>query len=83
MKALQFREITVERCIESEGPSFFPGFIFPNYDQDAFEDECHDWLKPYFVDAESGRLLMSLHSYIIKTPKHTIIVDTCIGNHKH
>ena len=77
MKALQFREITVERCIESEGPSFFPGFIFPNYDQDAFEDECHDWLKPYFVDAESGRLLMSLHRYIIKTPKHTIIVERC------
>ena len=83
MKALQFGEITVERCIESEGPSFFPGFIFPNYDQDAFEAECHNWLKPYFVDAESGRLLMSLHSYIIKTPMHTIIVDTCVGNHKH
>ena len=79
MKALQFGKMTVERCIESERPSFFPEFIFPNYDQ----DECHDWLKPYFVDAESGRLLMSLHSYIIKTPKHTIIVDTCIGNHKH
>ena len=38
MKALQFGGITDERCIESERPSFFPGFIFPNHDQ----DECYD-----------------------------------------
>ena len=28
MKALQFGEITVERCIESEGPSFSRGSSF-------------------------------------------------------
>ena len=83
MKTLHFGETTVSRCVESEGPSFFPGFIFPDCDPDAFEAERRDWLDPHFVDADSGRLLMSLHSYIIKTPQHTILVDTCVGNHKH
>ena len=26
---------------------------------------------------------MSLHSYVIRTARHTILVDTCIGNDKH
>src|SRR3546814_5764413 len=25
---------------------------------------------------------MSLHSWIIRTDRHTILVDTCVGNHK-
>ena len=83
MKTLRFGETTVERCVESEGPSFYPGFIFPDCNPDAFEAERKDWLDPHFVDEESGRLLMSLHSYIIKTARHTILVDTCVGNHKH
>lgn len=83
MKKLHLGETTVERCIEAEGPSFHPGFIFPDLDPEAFEAERQDWLDPHFVDAESGRLLMSLHSYIVRTPRHTVLVDTCVGNHKH
>ena len=83
MKTLRFGETTVERCVEAEGPSFFPGFIFPNLDMDAFEAERRDWLDPHYVDTETGRLLMSLHTYIIKTERHTVLVDTCVGDYKH
>ena len=65
MRTLYFGKTTVSRCVESEGPSFFPGFIFPDCDPDALEAERRDWLDPHFVDADSGRLLMSLHNYII------------------
>lgn len=82
MQALRFGEITVERCVEAEGPSFYPGFIFPDFDAQAFEAERH-WLESWSLDAKTGRLLMSLHSYVIKTRHHTILVDTCVGNDKH
>ncbi len=62
MKTLRFGEMTVQHCVESEGPSFYPGFIFPDSNPDAFEAERQDWLDPHFVDAESGRLLMSPQS---------------------
>ena len=43
---------------------------------DAFEAERRDWLDPHYVDTETGRLLMSLHTYIIKTERHTVLIDT-------
>ena len=30
----------------------------------------------------AGSLMMSLHSWLLRTPRHTILVDTCVGNHK-
>jgi glyoxylase-like metal-dependent hydrolase (beta-lactamase superfamily II) len=39
------------------------------------------WLRPHFAD-ENGRLRMSIHSFIVETPDHRIVVDTCLGNDK-
>jgi glyoxylase-like metal-dependent hydrolase (beta-lactamase superfamily II) len=81
MKPLHFAGITVERLVEAEGPSFFPGFIFPEHDPAALQAE-REWLEPRFFDAATGRLVMSLHTYVIRTAHHTILVDTCVGNDK-
>ena len=81
MKTLQFGETTVSRCVDprdefSRDLSFLTVIRTPSKPNVATG-------SPHFVDADSGRLLMSLHSYIIKTLQHTIVVDTCVGNHKH
>jgi glyoxylase-like metal-dependent hydrolase (beta-lactamase superfamily II) len=39
------------------------------------------WLIPHFA-TEEGRLKMSIHSLIVETPKHRIVVDTGLGNDK-
>jgi glyoxylase-like metal-dependent hydrolase (beta-lactamase superfamily II) len=39
------------------------------------------WLIPHFAN-EEGRLKMSIHSLIVETPKHRIVVDTGLGNDK-
>lgn len=39
------------------------------------------WLQPHFAD-ETGRLRMSIHSFVVETPDQRIIVDTCLGNDK-
>ena len=39
------------------------------------------WLIPHFAN-EEGRLKMSIHSLIVETPKHLIVVDTGLGNDK-
>jgi len=41
-----------------------------------------DWLDKDFYAADSGSFRVSIHSWVIKSPTHTIIVDTCGGNHK-
>ena len=39
------------------------------------------WLIPHFAN-EDGRLKMSIHSLLVETPEHRIIVDTGLGNDK-
>ena len=39
------------------------------------------WLIPHFATDE-GRLKMSIHSLVLETPKHRIVVDTGLGNDK-
>ena len=75
-------DMTVSRIVEYEGPIFPPGFLFPDADDEALRAHA-DWLQPAFIDPDSGHLIMSFHSYVVRTPRHTILVDTCLGNHKH
>src|SRR6516165_3911615 len=39
------------------------------------------WLIPHFA-TEKGRLKMSIHSLVVETPGHRIVVDTGLGNDK-
>src|SRR5215475_395516 len=39
------------------------------------------WLIPHFA-TEEGRLKMSIHSLVVETSKHRIVVDTGLGNDK-
>jgi glyoxylase-like metal-dependent hydrolase (beta-lactamase superfamily II) len=40
------------------------------------------WLKPKAIDPATGALLFTLQGYVVRTSHHTILVDTCVGNHK-
>ena len=44
-------------------------------------EENRSWLAPSALDAD-GNLVLCFQSYIVKTPRHTILVDSCIGNDK-
>ena len=48
----------------------------------AVVEKHRDWLMPRFIDPESMMVTLCIQSYIIKTAHHTILVDTCVGNHK-
>jgi glyoxylase-like metal-dependent hydrolase (beta-lactamase superfamily II) len=74
-------DLTIHRVIESEGPLFDPLVFFPTLTQEML-DENQSWLKPAYVDPASGQLMLCVQSYIVRTPHHTILIDSCIGNHK-
>ena len=72
-------EISVTRVVENEG-AFAPlDFLLPGASAALLEE--HRWLRPGCVDA-AGRVIMSFHSYVLRTPRHTILVDGCVGNGK-
>lgn len=72
-------DISVTRVVESEG-SFAPiDFLLPGVTSELLQ--ANRWLRPDFVD-DANNVVMSFHSYVLRTPRHTILVDGCVGNGK-
>jgi len=71
--------IRVGAVVETAGPTR-PTWLFPSATPEAVERH-RAWLAPHFLDGE-GRLLQSVHTFVVKTPDLTVLVDTCIGNDK-
>ena len=71
----------ITRIEELIGPLFDPVTFFPDYSAEVVAKH-RDWIYPNHIDQDSGRIIASMHSYLIETPHHKILVDTCIGNDK-
>ena len=74
-------EVEITRVLEFESALFEPAVIHPEVSPDTIQRHL-DWLKPTLMDPVSGLLVFAFHSTIIKTPRATILVDTCSGNDK-
>ena len=81
MAAHVIGDVTIDRVEENAGPSFLPGQLYPDWTPEALERHRH-WMVPRAFHERSGRLVMSLHSWILRTGRHTVIIDTCVGNCK-
>ncbi|HRD77188.1 MAG TPA: MBL fold metallo-hydrolase, partial [Hyphomicrobiaceae bacterium] len=40
-------------------------------------------LAPRHYDPKTGKIILCIQSYVVRTKHHTILVDTCVGNDKH
>lgn len=81
MKPQTLGDVTVSKLVEFEAPFIEREYAIPESTRDVF-DAHKDWLAPHFLDYENDLLIFSFHTFIVKTPHHTILVDTCVGNHK-
>jgi glyoxylase-like metal-dependent hydrolase (beta-lactamase superfamily II) len=73
-------EMTVHRIVEMEY-GFTPALEFlPALKPEVLaENRC--WLIPRALDAQDN-LVFCFQSYVVQTGRHTILVDSCIGNDK-
>ena len=74
-------DTSVTRIEEQFGPGFLPDFLFPDWDP-AVLDEHRSWMVPQCFDETQGRFIASIHSWLVRTPRHVILIDTCSGNDK-
>ncbi len=81
MQTWHIGRTTVTRIEELMGPMFDPVRFFPDHDPAVFEKH-KDWLYPLHKDPEGGNIVASMHSWLIQTPHHNILIDTCLGNDK-
>ena len=76
-----FGDITITRIVEIEMPMLGIPLFFPDWDEAAMEIH-RDWMVPRHYDPVSGNVVINIQAFLIRTPRHTILVDTCVGNHK-
>lgn len=69
------------RVVELEGAFRVPHFLLPDATPEAVA-ASKIATDPRFYNAETHMLMMSFHTLVIRTARHTILVDTCIGNDK-
>jgi glyoxylase-like metal-dependent hydrolase (beta-lactamase superfamily II) len=81
MKPQQIGDFRVDRVLESESPYFALDFLLPGASPDLIAANA-DWLKPRFVDPADDRLILAFQSFVLRTGRHTILVDSCTGNDK-
>jgi glyoxylase-like metal-dependent hydrolase (beta-lactamase superfamily II) len=74
-------DLTIHRIIEQE-TTFFPALeLFPTLSPELLAQN-RDWMrKANAIDAEDV-LILCFQSYVVRTPHHTILIDSCIGNDK-
>ena len=66
---------------ESLGHGFQPNVLLPDWNAQDIEPHL-PWLAPTYYDPAADRIVSSIHSWVLKTRHHTILIDTCVGNHK-
>ncbi len=82
MKTQQIGNMTVDTVVDLEGPFADLSYLLPGADPAEIMDAAGDWLAPRFYDHSTGLVVMSFHSLLVRTPHHTILVDSCIGDDK-
>src|SRR5262245_27811650 len=78
--AIQVGSTTIHRIVEQEGPFFDLLTFFPSLTAELLE-ENRAWMQPTYMSPQ-GELMLCIQSYLVATPHHNILIDTCVGNHK-
>ena len=79
--SVQVGDATILRIEERLGPAVPPEILLPGLDL-ALLREHVSWLEPQHRDPATGLLVISIHSWLLRTGSHTILIDACAGNDK-
>jgi len=73
--------ISVERILEQEGGFFDARGFLPGLTAEVLA-ENRAWMEQCGALNAAGQLVMAVQSYVVRTPHHTVLIDSCVGNYK-
>jgi hypothetical protein len=77
----QSDNISISRVIDIDYVPLSAEDIYPNTTAPALR-QAHSHLGREFINPATLELRLSLHVFVPRTPLHTMLVDTCVGNDK-
>ena len=81
MRQLTIGDVTITSLIERDGPWRKPADMFPAYEADTATKHLKT-LDPEIFDPATGMMVITYQTFVVRTPRHTILVDTCTGEDK-
>ena len=78
---IRIGDVAIHRVVEQEEPLFDALEFFPGLARETL-DGNRAWLEPAALDPATGKVRLCVQSYLVRTPRHTILVDSCVGNGK-
>lgn len=81
MRPQRIGAVEILKVSEVERGRVDPHQLYSNLPHDLAR-RCRDELGPALMAPDTGELILSYHSYVLRTPQRTILVDTCVGNGK-
>ena len=74
-------DATIVRVEETNLPTYPLREIFPEF-TDAHLAEHRAWLAPHHYEAETGRIRLAVHSWLLQVGGKKILINSCCGNNK-
>jgi hypothetical protein len=74
-------DLTIHRIIEQETTFLQAQDMLPDLTPDMLA-ENRAWMKQIGALDDTDTLILCFQSYIVQTPNHTVLIDSCIGNDK-
>ena len=81
MSAFRIGQLEVRRVEDFIDPQVPVKFLLPDITDEILAANL-DWLAPRFYDPATQTVAIHIQSWLFRTKHHTILVDTCVGNHK-
>lgn len=78
---MKLGNITVEPIVELAKPFLPPQKAMPEATPEAMAPYI-DWLQPWSLCPETGRFILKVQSWLVRTDHHVVLIDTCIGCNK-
>lgn len=81
MKQIRIGDVTIDAVIEREGPWRRPRDFFPAHDEAVFRHHLPSMESEVWDEAQ-GKIVITYQTFVVRTPRYTILVDTCTGEDK-
>src|SRR5262245_52570599 len=81
MDAIQLGPVTISRVVEIGRSSFPTAMMLPGSDPGKIAAHLA-WIRPHFFDETTGDIGSRIQTWVVRTPRHTILIDTGVGNDK-
>src|SRR3712207_3002027 len=81
MREIMIGDVAATSIIERDGLWRRPEALFPRCDLATARHHLSE-MEDFLFDPSSGMLVITYQTFVLRTPHHTILIDTCTGEDK-